>query len=1004
MRLMSTVSGLVMAMAVSAMPRPGEAEQALLPAALQLRLVTAAQRDAGTLQRTAATLARRAPHWREALAFEALALTLERAVAAAPESGARYLQQAIAAAEARDLLKPGAGSARALRERARAASERRALGRQVAAPQYSTALSDWSSWSISAPIDTAHQRLAEVAETPHGAGSSQLAQAVFAQPGPDERGGTREARGQRRTPAQRQGKQRAAGWPTGAEPATDTASRRGLYTALSVGLAAGGGGALAWAITDNSGSEPDEAQTLPIGNDATPNPLGEGSERENTEGFALINAGAAFDFVTEAFPDGLSGLGTTVGVVGAGIAPNHPEFVKNLDGNVAIGAQQADPVGQGAARSTATAAASLIAAEQDGVGLHGIAPRAQVIGYRAITSAGAPLFGPIEQAGLAPLLAPLADSDVAVVTFPIADDEPQANGFALDADAEALVTDTDQVFVFPTGDDGTGQPQDAALVPALTPAAESAWLAVTATDANSELAAFSNACGNAAAWCLAAPGAELLTAVDIADTAFDRASYAEQSGTALAAAHAGGALAILLERFPELTPQEARQILIDTARDLGEPGVDPLFGHGLIDLEAAIQPQGTVMVSGVAGEQHFALADTRIRLGRAFGDGLDAALSGHGLAVEDAFGRGYGVALNALAQGASSGLPLRRALRQYGRGAVQRTALGPRFAVGYRMTQQTDRLRRRLDPLARQTAADGPDLDRASAHFGLGGGSSVNGYYGMTAGLGLAHHDAPDLAGMHIDPAAHQNAFLALAGEGWLSVIEVPAATDLKLTVAAFGNGSGDETNIAAQGGLVRLRADDIAGPGSGSLSFSTGALIETGGILGSAFSGAFALAQPGRTAFGSVGYRRPLAGLADVFGLSGLTVGGRIEGGLTSYDAGADGLVTGTGRVVTTSYGVMFSAAGLRRKSDTLSLALYQPLRVERGRLRVAVPGHLDTAPLNARLAPRGRELALSGTYALETAAHGRLSTGLVLRRQPDHRRDTALDIATVLRWETPL
>ena len=55
------------------------------------------------------------------------------------------------------------------------------------------------------------------------------------------------------------------------------------------------------------------------------------------------------------------------------------------------------------------------------------------------------------------------------------------------------------------------------------------------------------------------------------------------SGTSFSAPHVAGALALLLQAFPSLTGQQALQILFQTATDLGAPGVDPIYGHGLVD-------------------------------------------------------------------------------------------------------------------------------------------------------------------------------------------------------------------------------------------------------------------------------------------------------------------------------------------------------------------------------------------------------------------------------------
>ena len=47
-------------------------------------------------------------------------------------------------------------------------------------------------------------------------------------------------------------------------------------------------------------------------------------------------------------------------------------------------------------------------------------------------------------------------------------------------------------------------------------------------------------------------------------------------------------IALMLERNPSLTPDAVRRALMSTARDLGNPGIDPLFGAGLVDAHQAV--------------------------------------------------------------------------------------------------------------------------------------------------------------------------------------------------------------------------------------------------------------------------------------------------------------------------------------------------------------------------------------------------------------------------------
>ena len=60
------------------------------------------------------------------------------------------------------------------------------------------------------------------------------------------------------------------------------------------------------------------------------------------------------------------------------------------------------------------------------------------------------------------------------------------------------------------------------------------------------------------------------------------------SGTSMAAPHAAGTAALLLDRNPALTPYELKFILEETADDLGAAGPDNTYGWGRIDALAAV--------------------------------------------------------------------------------------------------------------------------------------------------------------------------------------------------------------------------------------------------------------------------------------------------------------------------------------------------------------------------------------------------------------------------------
>ena len=126
--------------------------------------------------------------------------------------------------------------------------------------------------------------------------------------------------------------------------------------------------------------------------------------------------------------------------------------------------------------------------------------------------------------------------------------------------------------------------------PPLYPAANPNVIAVSATDAQDKLFAASNRGSYIA---VAAPG------VDIFLPAPDE-KYQMTSGTSFSAAYISGLAALMLERNPALKPEEVRAILMKTARDLGAPGRDDLFGAGEADAFAAVSAVATAPATPVA--------------------------------------------------------------------------------------------------------------------------------------------------------------------------------------------------------------------------------------------------------------------------------------------------------------------------------------------------------------------------------------------------------------------
>ena len=158
--------------------------------------------------------------------------------------------------------------------------------------------------------------------------------------------------------------------------------------------------------------------------------------------------------------------------------------------------------------------------------------------------------------------------------------------------------------------DGVG---DYPLAPMWFPSLRGKWLAVAATDSRNRIAWLSNGCGSIAKhWCLAAPGVDISIAHAATDTFKDR-----RNGTSFAAPHVSGALALMKSRLQNMPMSVLIAILLSTATDLGAAGVDDVYGHGLVNISAAITVQNNAQV--VTRNNGVLLKDAKTELPPSFG-------------------------------------------------------------------------------------------------------------------------------------------------------------------------------------------------------------------------------------------------------------------------------------------------------------------------------------------------------------------------------------------------
>lgn len=309
-----------------------------------------------------------------------------------------------------------------------------------------------------------------------------------------------------------------------------------------------------------------------------------------------INAGPAHTA-------GFTGDGIRIGFVDSGVNSSHPAFGDRVVSNLVYldpgenDLSVDDVVGHG------TAVAQAAAGSAFGQWPGGVAPGAEIVSARIISDDppeddgsgdGNEVDGPL---GLMPIHDDLIERGVRIMNNSWGGlywtNANATDGIA--SEYRPFILDHDGLVVFATGNSGDADPSDMAALPSQagpggsTPAAdlERGWLAVAALAEGNpdQLAEYSNACGTAMDYCLAAPGTVVVTGTDDAP---DEPSYWEWSGTSLAAPLVSGAAALVWEAFPYFDNDMVRQTLLGTATDLGAPGIDAVFGNGRLDVGRAV--------------------------------------------------------------------------------------------------------------------------------------------------------------------------------------------------------------------------------------------------------------------------------------------------------------------------------------------------------------------------------------------------------------------------------
>ncbi len=462
-------------------------------------------------------------------------------------------------------------------------------------------------------------------------------------------------------------------------------------------------------------------------------------------------------------------------------------------------------------------------------------------------------------------------------------------------------------------------------------------------------------------------------------------------GTSAAAPHVAGFAALLFEAFPNLTAQEIVQIILTTAEDWGEPGVDSRFGHGFINISAAFQPIGamafTTSFEGIPSDDDPDFDGSGFAFGYSFGDAFSNIEGLKEVMILDNYRRSFWIDITGRFNPRfSPGSDLEQFIHESFQSLNLAVALSPgqNLFFGIRTFDPLEdpdyysRFYGSPVPLNRKNFDSPEDISQLSF---LRLDSRVGENTTLTFANGLAPEDVFGLSNEtlargfnFVTRQQNGNSYFSgmqgiySTGVSWQAfrktrLVFLTSYGKYKSTTHFLGNLFPDMKGeaFASIFGVKRVIGKRVQVNGL------FGGLFEKNAILGSVSAGALASGQRTSTWFAGLGGRVNLG--------KGFEFSANFQTGLTSVTGNTPGLIDGFSKLRTSSFSVLASKKNLFTNNDAFGVFIGQPLHLDNGTVSLRLPtgrdyeaGRVLFTNVEAGVSPSGRQMDYEIYYALPT------------------------------------